>query len=152
MMNAKKAYALTKMNITKNARETYADILDIAKNTDDRTKVELCNEIYSQIADIVYAAVELIVTLAESTNDNKIKNHTYAFLKRHNITSVYSNISERANNALRKIESENDCHNLSIYGISADAKDSLCRFIIENDIKFGVIEESTNNAPCKVEE
>lgn len=140
------------MMMTAKARKTYTDILSIAKNTDDRTKLSVAETLYYEIGDIVNSAVELLVSLAESTNDERVKNHAYSFLKKHNICGVYSNILDKANKALDKYESENDCHNLSIYGISADTKDLLCRFIIENNLKFGVIEESTNNAPCKVEE
>ena len=119
-------------------------IFEFANNTDDRTKLSISETLHYEIGEIVNAAVELIVALAESTNDERVKNHAYSFLKKQNIAGVYSDISEKVYKALDKYESENDCHNLSIYGISADTKDLLCRFIIENNLKFGDIEESTN--------
>ena len=42
-----------------------------------------------------------------------------------------------------------DC-NISIFGISEKTKRLLTKFMCENNLEFAVIEETTNNAPCKM--
>lgn len=82
MITANEAYALTKMSIAKKAREAYTDALNVAKHTDDRTSVAICEKVYVDVIDIVNAAVELLVALAENTRDEKAKKHAYSVLEK----------------------------------------------------------------------
>jgi len=77
------------------ARETYIHALEVAKNCGDGAKAKLCDIIYSDIGEIVNAAVELLVSLAESTDNRILKNKAYSILKKHNISGVYGNIANR---------------------------------------------------------
>lgn len=95
MITANEAYALTKMSIAKKAREAYTDALNVAKHTDDRTSVAICEKVYVDVIDIVNAAVELLVALAENTKDEKAKKHAYSVLEKMEKTFIDYKTADR---------------------------------------------------------
>lgn len=95
MITANEAYALTKINIAKKAREAYTDALNVAKHTDDRTSVAICEKVYVDVIDIVNAAVELLVALAENTRDEKAKKHAYSVLEKMERTFIDYKTADR---------------------------------------------------------